>query len=140
MCIFAAAKTYAVPSAMLLGVLSAEGGAVGERTPEPDRSYDLGLLQINSSWAPQLAKVWEVDADSALHMLRDDACINVGMGAWLLLAALDKNTPLQNHIPLYHAAAHNLTGKTHDDAYVGKVIKMMELYKNIHGPEDLLKK
>ena len=59
-CIFAAAKTYAVPPSLLLSLLSVEGGAVGERTLAPARTYDLGLMQINSFWIPQLARAWAV--------------------------------------------------------------------------------
>ena len=76
--------------------------------------------------------------ETALRMLRDDACINVGVGAWILHATLDKSQSLQNDIALYHAAAHHLSGKTNDAAYVHKVMKMMELYKSIrNSPEDL---
>jgi hypothetical protein len=142
-CIFAAAKTYAVPPQIVLSLLSAEGGSTGEKLPVADRTYDLGPMHINSSWIPQLARIWGVSEDTALRMLRDDACINVGIGAWILQSALDKsgndkNENLSNQISLYHAAAHHLRVKANDSEYVSKVMKLMELYKSIHSPEDLL--
>lgn len=137
-CIFTAAKTYDVPPQLVLSLLSAEGGAVGEKLPGAGRTYDLGLMHINSSWVPQLAGVWGVDERTGLRMLRDDACINVGVGAWILHATLDKNASLQNEIAAYHAAAHHLSGRTNDAEYVNRVMKMMELYKSINSPEDLI--
>jgi soluble lytic murein transglycosylase-like protein len=138
-CIFAAAKTYAVPPALLLSLLSVEGGAVGKKTSAPDHSEDLGLMQINSSWVPELAKAWEVSPETARHRVLDDACINVGLGAWILQTSLNsKNGDMRGSIALYHTSAHHLDPKAENKEYTDKAIKLMELYKPIHGPEDLL--
>ena len=133
-CIFAAAKTYAVPPALLLSLLSVEGGVVGEKTPAVGHTYDLGLMQINSSWIPELAKIWEVSPEAALRRVRDDACTNIGLGAWILQTALDRG----GDIAAYRASAHHTGPKADDGKYVEKVMKLMELYKPIHSPEDLL--
>jgi len=137
-CIFAAAKTYGVPPQLVLSLLSAEGGAPGEKLPGAGHTYDLGLMHINSSWVPQLAVALGVDEKTGLRMLRDDACTNVAVGAWILQAALGKNESLQNDIAVYHAMAHHLSVRTTDDAYVNRVMKMIELYKSVNSPEDLL--
>jgi len=141
-CIFAAAKLYTVPPALLLSLISAEGGANGEKTPVVDaaggHSEDLGLMQINSSWVPQLAKVWEVSRDMAMHRLRDDSCVNVGMGAWILQTSLtSKPGDLPGAIALYRATARHTDPKVVDEAYISKVIKLSELYKSVQGPADL---
>jgi len=137
-CIFAAAKAYTVPPPLLLGLLSVEGGAAGESKPAPGHTYDLGLMQINSFWIPQLAKVWEVSEETALRRVRDDSCVNVGLGAWILQTSLAKSGDLHSEIAVYRASAHHSEDKAGNDEYIGKVMKLMELYKPIHGPEDLL--
>jgi hypothetical protein len=137
-CIFAAAKMYTVPPALLLSLISAEGGATGEKTPVADHSQDLGLLQINSSWIPQLAKAWDVSRDMAMHRLRDDSCVNVGIGAWILQSSLiSRPGDLHGAIALYRVTAHHADPKVVDEAYISKVIKLSEVYKSVQGPADL---
>ena len=94
-------------------------------------------MQINSSWLPQLAKFWGVREDVALLVVRDDACMNVGVGTWILQAALAKNENLQKAISVYHSSAHHLGAEVSDEEYANKVIKLMDLYKPIRTPEDL---
>ena len=137
-CIFAAAKTYAVPPALLLSLLSVEGGAVGEKTAAPGHTYDLGPMKINSSWAPELAQVWNVSKETALRRVRDDACTNIGLGAWILQTTLGKGDGWDGGIAAYRAAAHHIGPQADDEEYIKKVMRLMELYKPIHSPEDLL--
>ena len=44
-----------------------------------NNTYDLGPMQINSIWLPQLASYWGVSERTALQEVRDDACINIGV-------------------------------------------------------------
>lgn len=140
-CIFMAAKTYGIPPSLLLGLLSAEGGAVGEKTPVSASgypSYDMGLMQINSFWIPTLAQAWKVNDDIAMRRLRDGACSNIGVGAWILQGALGKSADLRSALALYRLSAHHSEAKADDEDYVDKVIKFMGLYKSIRSPEDLV--
>ncbi len=137
-CVFSAAQTYNVPPAIILSIISAEGGVVGQRVRVAANTYDLGLLRINSSWIPALSKLWVVNQNTALHMLREDACINIGVGAWILHSVLAQGGSLQNEISHYHTASHHLSGQVNDAAYVDKVMKLIDVYKYIHSPEDLL--
>ena len=137
-CIFTTAKTYNVPPSLLLSLLSVEGGAVGKKTRGPGHTYDLGLMQVNSFWIPAIAQTWKVSNNTALQRVRDDACVNIGISAWILQMALSKGSDLPSQIAFYRSLVHHAESGPADKEYVEKVMKFMELYRPIHRPEDLL--
>lgn len=65
-CILMAAQNYSVPPSVLLGIYQVEGGAVGQAVgPNDNGSYDLGPMQINTIWLPELARHWGVSEATA---------------------------------------------------------------------------
>src|SRR5690606_365353 len=103
-CIFAAAQTYAVPPSVLLGILHVEGGKAGQAVANTNGTHDLGPRQINTIWIPQLAKHWRVPEATALRLVRDDACVNIGVGAWILRSKMNETGSLYKGIAWYHSA------------------------------------
>lgn len=78
-CVELAAERYDLPEALIRAILKVEGGHVGLAGNNPNGSQDLGPMQINTIWLPQLA----------LHgvtreQLQNDRCINILAGAWIL--------------------------------------------------------
>ena len=138
-CIFAAGQTYAVQPAMLLGILNVEGGRIGESDKNSDLSYSLGPMKVSSYWVTELAKNWGVSEVRALEELRDDACINIGTGAWLLHRAMDENNSsnLQEALVYYPNLAHHNNSNAPDKKYKNDVLAAMERYKDVQKPEDL---
>lgn len=132
-CIFAAAQTYAVPPSVILGVLHVEGGKIGMASPNQNGTHDLGPMQINTIWIPELARYWKISEKNATKMVRDDACVNVGVGAWILRSKMNETGSLYEGIAYYHSATpkfgHN---------YRKKVLSAMQKYKKIRGPSDLI--
>ena len=119
-CIMLASQTYEVPPAVLVGIFSVEGGKVGQEVKNTNGSYDMGPMQINSLWIPELSKHWGVGHDTARSWIRDDACTNVGVSAWILRNHLNKTGSLSTAISYYHSRTPRL-GK----AYKSKVINAM---------------
>src|ERR1700722_7949826 len=78
-CINRAAITYIVPAKVIISVLEVEGGRVGSATPNKNGTVDLGPMQINSSWLPQLAHY-----GYTRQQLQYDPCVNVLVGTWIL--------------------------------------------------------
>lgn len=103
-CIFAAAQTYSVPPAVLLGILNVEGGRPGLQMRNDNGSYDLGPMQINTIWLPELSRYWRVSKTEAWRQVRDDACVNIGVGAWILRRKIDDSGSLYQGIAHYHSA------------------------------------
>lgn len=132
LCIFTAAQTYSVPPSVLLGILNVEGGRPGQAVGNTNGTYDLGPMQINTIWIPQLASYWGVSERAALKMVRDDACVNVGVGAWILRTKINQAGSLHKGIAWYHSATPK-----YGVVYSQKVIAAMQRYRQVRGPQDL---
>lgn len=132
-CIFAAAQTYVVPPSVILGILNVEGGRIGQAVRNVNGTYDLGPMQINTIWMPELARYWGVSQSVALQQVRDDACINIGVGAWILRRKMNETGSLYQGIAHYHSAT---PGLGHN--YRQKVVTAMQRYRLVRSPNDLL--
>jgi soluble lytic murein transglycosylase-like protein len=103
-CLLMAAQTYNVPPAVMLGIMHVEGGQIGQAAgPNDNGTYDLGPMQINTMWVPKLAQYWNIAYSTAFHMVRDDACVNVNVAAWILRQRLDESGNLTLAIAHYHS-------------------------------------
>lgn len=132
-CIFTAAQTYAVPPSVILGILNVEGGRAGQAVRNNNKSYDLGPMQINTLWIPSLAKYWRVSEKTALKMVRDDACVNIGVAAWILRTKMNETGSLYKGIAYYHSATPAL-----GHSYRRRVISAMQKYRQVRKPKDLV--
>lgn len=132
-CIFAASQTYVVPPSVILGILHVEGGRVGQAVKNTNNTYDLGPMQINTIWIPQLAKYWDVPHQEATRLVKDDPCINIGVGAWILRTKMDQTGSLSQGIAYYHSATPKLGSN-----YRLKVMKAIERYKLVKTPNDII--
>lgn len=102
-CLMMAAQTYQLPPQVLVGILHVEGGKVGQQVRNTNGTYDLGPMQINSLWTKVLAKEWGVSASTAKRLIRDDACTNVNVAAWILRKNLDETKSLSKAIAWYNS-------------------------------------
>lgn len=120
-CLMLAAQTYSVPPAVLVGIHQVEGGKPGQAVgPNNNGSYDLGPMQINTIWIPQLADKWGVSNNTALKWVKDDPCTNMGVAAWILRNHIDETGSLSQAIAHYHSRTPRF-----GSVYKGKVITAM---------------
>jgi len=123
-CLLMAAQTYNVPPAVMLGIMHVEGGRPGQAVgPNSNGTYDLGPMQINSIWVPQLAKHWKVSTNTAYRMVKDDACVNVNVAAWILRQKLNESGNLTLAIAHYHSKTPRY-GYTYARKVIGAMRKM----------------
>ncbi len=120
-CLMLASQTYSVPPAVLVGIYKAEGGQVGQEVRNQNGSYDLGPMQINTVWLPDLAQRWGVKTQTARQWVRDDPCTNVGVAAWILKSHLDETGSLSKAIANYHSRTPHYGTK-----YKSRVIGIMK--------------
>ena len=66
-------------------------------------SYDLGPMQINTIWIPELAKYWNVDQATAIRWVKDDPCTNINVSAWILRQHINETGSLSQAIAHYHS-------------------------------------
>ncbi len=120
-CMVLASQMYNVPPAILLGILQVEGGRVGQEVRNTNGSYDLGPMQINTVWVPELAKAWNVDPKTAKTWIRDDACTNIHVSAWILKNHYRRTRDYKQAIAHYHSRTPK-----YGSVYQGKVLQAME--------------
>jgi soluble lytic murein transglycosylase-like protein len=119
-CLLLAAQTYEVPAAVMVGIMQVEGGRVGQQVSNTNGTYDLGPMQINTVWVPDLADYWGVNEQTAKRWIRDDPCTNMGVSAWILRRHLNETGSLSTAIAYYHSRTPHLGHN-----YRNKVIRAM---------------
>lgn len=102
-CIERAAAGRSWLAKTLWGLRDQEGGWIGAQVPNANGTFDLGPLQINSSWVPRIASlVGRTEADVAFW-LRYDACFNAEAARWIFLSALQMSGDYWQAIGIYHS-------------------------------------
>jgi len=119
-CLMLAAQTYSVPPAVLVGIYQVEGGKPGQAVENTNGTYDLGPMQINTIWIPELAEMWGVSNNTALQWVKNDPCTNMGVASWILRGHIDRTGNLSTAIAHYHSKTPKFGGP-----YKGKVISAM---------------
>ena len=89
-CILAAGQAQRLPPAMLVILLHVEGGQLGRVSDNTNATVDIGPMQVNEIWLPEVARHWGVSVPTAFLGLRDDFCANIEAGAWILRRGLDE--------------------------------------------------
>ena len=103
-CLTAAAQTYRESPAVLMILLTVEGGSLGRISRNGNGSVDIGPMQVNSVWLPRLAGHWRATVGSTYRALRDNFCANVEAGAWILRLGLDEaRGDLWQGVAFYHS-------------------------------------
>ncbi len=120
-CLMLASQTYSVPPAVLVGIYKAEGGKVGQEVRNTNGTHDLGPMQINTVWLPDLADKWGVNQNTAHKWVRDDACTNVGVAAWILKGHINETGSLSQAIAHYHSRTQR-----HGSRYQKKVLSILK--------------
>jgi soluble lytic murein transglycosylase-like protein len=78
-CINQAAVQWHVPATIILSVIKTENGRNGLAVKNKNGTYDLGVMQINTSWLPMLKS-----KGLTAEQVKSDPCINVSVGTWIL--------------------------------------------------------
>ena len=108
-CLRFTAESYNLKIDLLAAVLAAEGGRVGLRKRNTNGTYDMGPMQINSIWLPELGRRGITE-----EMVTSDYCTNVLVGAWILAreikqANASSNTPeFWRAVGRYHSRTPHL--------------------------------
>lgn len=118
-----AANRYGVHPGLLYAIADVESSlrpaAYNRAHTASTNSYDIGVMQINSSHLPALAK-FGIDEISLIQ----EVCTNIHVGAWILADAIKRHGNTWNAVGAYNAACRQLQGEACRKArtsYVAKV-------------------
>jgi len=101
-CLDMAAQHYSIHKEILNAILSVEGGRTGMKKHNSNGSYDMGPMQINSSWLPELRRRGISEYD-----VTHDYCTNILVGSWILARELQRaGIPLINTAEYWQTIGH----------------------------------
>jgi hypothetical protein len=108
-CLLAAASAHRVPPAVLVILLNVEGGKLGRVSANTNGTVDIGPMQVNEIWLPELSRHWRAPVGLSFLALRDNFCANAEAGAYILRKGLDEaHGDFWSGVGIYHS---------HDPAY-----------------------
>ena len=119
-CINQAAVQYHIHAAMIISVIKTENGRNGQAVKNKNGTYDLGVMQINSSWLPKLQ-----NKGITSEQVKTDPCVNVSVGAWILAQGIANGEGWKG-IGNYHSYTEK-----HNAGYREKVRKTYSEYVSI---------
>jgi soluble lytic murein transglycosylase-like protein len=122
MCWEKASQHYGISSALLKAIAKTESNFNSSaHNQNNNKTYDIGLMQINSSWLPILSEYGITEASL------QDACINVIVGAWILKQEQLRYGNTWKAVGAYHtgAATHKTESK--------KLPRMKEYAWKVHN-------
>ena len=123
-CINTAAITYHIPATLIVSILKKENGRTGLAVKNKNDSYDLGNMQINTSWLPMLARY-----GYTRHDLQYNPCKNVMAGSWILAKSLAQGHTLWSGIGNYHSHTPK-----HNQSYQNSIHATYQQLNNILKP------
>lgn len=106
-CVDEAARRFLVPASLIAAVMDVEGGRVGAVSHNANGSFDIGPMQINSIWLPQVEK-----RGGSLELLLHHRCANIHFGAWLLSRELRGIDPERIDVATFWRAVANYHSRT----------------------------
>jgi soluble lytic murein transglycosylase-like protein len=116
-CFDEAASRYKVDKSLLMAIAKTESSyRANAVNVNSNGSEDIGLMQINDSWLPQL-KQWGIDRARLF-----DPCTNINVGAWVLA-----NNFVQHGRTWKAVGAYNARSTDKQEVYAMKVWKNLNL-------------
>ena len=77
-CLTEAAAMHRLPPAMLVVLLTVEGGTLGHVSRNTNGTVDIGPMQVNTVWVPRIAAHWRTTPASTYAALRDNLGLAIG--------------------------------------------------------------
>jgi hypothetical protein len=83
-CMILVAAAYDLPPRVLPTIQAVEGGSPDAIHRNPDRTEDLGVMQVNTVWLELLSRVTHLDETEIRTRLLGKACFNIAAAGFIL--------------------------------------------------------
>ena len=120
-CFGAAAQHYGIAPELLLAIARTESGLDPLAVHlNPDGSWDVGLMQINSRWLPALREMG-IAAESLY-----EPCTSIWVGAWVLAGNIHRLGYTWQAVGAYNAGmARSPAARARRDAYAQRLARQL---------------
>ena len=103
-CMGLVASIYHLPPRVLPAIQAVEGGGPGVVHQNGNRTEDLGVMQVNTTWLLPLARYTHGSIATVYIRLRDEPCYNVAAAGAIMRTYLDEtHGDLMRAIGNYHS-------------------------------------
>ncbi len=109
-CLAFVSQLYDLPPRVLPSIQAVEGGGIGVVHHNTDGSEDMGVMQINTTWLPTLARYSQQSIPEVRHQLLTSPCYNISAAGMILHGYLQETRgDLMRAIGNYnsHTPIHN---------------------------------
>jgi len=117
-CFVRASAKYNIPSPLLKAISEVESAFNPMAINLNHKTYDIGLMQVNSQHLNRLAK-YGIEARDLY-----DPCTNIDVGAWILSKEIARNGYNWEAVGRYHSPTKSLQVK-----YIARVARALEKYR-----------
>jgi len=117
-CVVEAAERFRLPPSLILAVMRVEGGKSGQVLYNQNGSFDIGPMQINSLWLPEIQR-----RGGTLELIAHHRCANIHFGTWLLSRGFANIDPARIDQATFWRAVGNYHSRTpeHNSRYARAV-------------------
>ncbi len=103
-CMALVAQIYSLPPRVLPSIQRVEGGAAGVVHRNRDGSEDFGVMQVNTTWLPVLARYTKLDPAEVRLRLLHRPCFNIAAAGLIMRTYLDEaGGDLMKAVGFYHS-------------------------------------
>lgn len=102
-CINTTAEQFHIPAKLIISILNVERGKSGLKIRNKNGSCDLGEMQINTRWWPELYHYHITPNDVLYH-----SCTNIRVGGWILAKAIANGNNLLEGVGDYNSHTPSL--------------------------------
>ncbi|MBN3264693.1 lytic transglycosylase domain-containing protein [Pectobacterium brasiliense] len=115
-CITEAAMCFQINPLLIKAIIFQESGNRQHAiTKNKNNTIDIGLMQINSIHLKELSSIGISE-----KKLRENSCVNVFSGSWILYKTIQKHGYSWDGIGKYHSSTPH-----HHDKYINKIISII---------------
>ncbi|MEZ9709270.1 lytic transglycosylase domain-containing protein [Vibrio breoganii] len=112
-CVNRAARHFQIHPYVIKAIIKVEGGKRGTMSRNSNKTYDMGLMQINTIHLPDIQKQYP---NLQWQRIAFSECTNIAIGTWILSQRIAEAKSLWDGVGHYHSKTPK-----YKQIYLGKI-------------------